>query len=106
MEPPDELQPRSTTESALKEATNHPGWLKGPLPPNTWFWGGVVPKGHDNPYGFYFADFCGDSVKMYNDFDMHKFVVLKAEDVVWYNNALDLPPDRMFGTGPMTITEE
>ena len=57
-------------------------WKPGPLPANTWHWGGVVPKGLKG--GFYFADFCGDHVKLVPSGD-----VLKAEDVELYDNGLD-----------------
>jgi len=60
-------------------------WKEGPLPPNTWGWGGVVPVGTTN--GFFFADFCGDHVKIVPDGR-----VLKPEEVAWYNNCLHLPP--------------
>lgn len=63
------------------------GWKPGPLPPETWLWGGVVPVGCEGPW-FYFADFCGDHVVVYPG---HR--ALKPEEVAWYNNALDLPPE-------------
>lgn len=58
-------------------------WQKGPLPPNTWNWGGVVPTGTTS--GFYFADFCGDHVKCGDR-------VLKPDEVAWFDNSLELPP--------------
>lgn len=64
-------------------------WKPGPMPPDTWNWGGVVPKGVTG--GFYFADFCGDHVKIPGPDGQHTEVV-KAEDVVWYDNSLTLPP--------------
>jgi hypothetical protein len=67
-------------------------WKKGPLPPNTWNWGGVVPVGEDVS-GFYFADFCGDHVKL-----TPGDKVLQAHEVALFNNDLELPPhatDRM-----------
>ncbi len=60
-------------------------WQKGPLPANTWYWGGVMLVG-ESTYGFQFASFCGDHIKLYPD-DM----VVKAEDVAWYDNSLKLP---------------
>lgn len=65
------------------------GWKPGPLPPETYFWGGVVTramadKGQD---GAHFADFCGDHVKLVPSGE-----VIKAEDVAFYNNCVDLPP--------------
>lgn len=64
-------------------------WKTGPLPASTYFWGGVVPVGESS--GFYFADFCGDHVKLCPDGR-----VLKPEEVAFYNNCLELPP---FGVG-------
>lgn len=68
-------------------------WLPGPLPPNTFMWGGVVPHEIDGkPYkggGFYFADFYGDHVKVVGP---GKEMILKPHEIAWYNNSLDLPP--------------
>jgi hypothetical protein len=66
-------------------------WKRGPLPPGTYNWGGVVPAGEDTGYGFYFADFCGDHVECYlGDADpRHRF---KAHEIAWYDNGLELPP--------------
>jgi len=92
------------------------GWEKGPLPPGTYNWGGVVPvcetcrgsgkitdrsvglvtcplcKGVGSTLsgGFYFADFHGDSVTVSPDTPQAKR--LTADEVAWWNNALDLPP--------------
>lgn len=75
-------------------------WQKGPLPPDTYNWGGVVPTSH-NGSGFFFADFCGDHVKV-EDYEQlpsgghkRKVVILKADEVAWWNNTLDLPPGAM-----------
>ena len=65
------------------------GWKRGPLPPDTYYWGGVVPVGH-NAYGFYFADFCGDHVKIVDGSTDGR--VIKADEVAWYNNSINLPP--------------
>lgn len=62
-------------------------WQKGPLPPNTYNWGGVVLVGQEGQ-GFYFADFCGDHVKTCPD---NKRV--EANQVARYDNHLELPPD-------------
>lgn len=61
-------------------------WKKGPLPAGTWNWGGVVPVGQ-NSQGFMFADFCGDHVKICPGGD-----ILKADEVAFYDNGLELPP--------------
>jgi hypothetical protein len=89
------------------------GWKKGPLPPDTYHWGGVVPicpacrgtgykiytpdrcpdcsgTGAEVTSGFYFADFKGDHVTMNPGTDTERD--LKPDEVAWYNNALDLPP--------------
>ena len=72
-----------------KTTTHHEGWKAGPLPPNTWNWGGVVPKGEDTGSGFYFADFHGDHVVLVG---IEPVRTLKADEVAYYNNALCLPP--------------
>lgn len=63
-------------------------WKQGPMPPDTWGWGGVVKKGMENQCGFYFADFHGDHVKICPGGE-----ILQAEDVSLYNNCLTLPPN-------------
>lgn len=62
-------------------------WRQGPLPKNTFFWGGVVPAGDDPSKGFYFADFCGDHAKIVPGPRR-----LEADEVGWYDNCLRLPP--------------
>lgn len=66
-------------------------WKRGPMPPNTWGWGGVVPKGFESSTGFYFADFKGDHVETVSTGRMANMRV-EAADVVWYTNCLTLPP--------------
>jgi hypothetical protein len=66
-------------------------WKKGPLPPNTWHWGGVVLVGQES-WGFYFADFCGDHVKIVSTNKKGPDRIVKPEEVAWYNNSLDMPP--------------
>lgn len=61
-------------------------WKQGPLPANTWNWGGVVPVKHGS-YGFFFADFYGDHVVV------DGIGIIKAEDVAWYDNSIELPPN-------------
>jgi len=61
-------------------------WQKGPLPPNTYNWGGVVPI-NEKSDGFYFADFCGDHVKL-----IPSERILKAYEIAWFDNHLELPP--------------
>lgn len=62
-------------------------WKTGPLPPNTYHWGGVVRIG-DTASGFYFADFCGDHVKLCPSGE-----VLQPGEVAMYDNSLTLPPN-------------
>jgi hypothetical protein len=70
-------------------------WQSGPLPKDTYGWGGVVPfdlKGG----GFFFADFRGDKViaisrdpKDPNSTTRE----LAPHEVAMYDNSLTLPPD-------------
>lgn len=62
-------------------------WNRGPLPPNTWNWGGVCKVGEDPSNGFEFADFQGDKVALVPSGE-----ILKPDDVGWYDNSLELPP--------------
>lgn len=64
-------------------------WKKGPLPPNTYNWGGIVLKGENLALGFHFADFKGDHAQI----DCGNEKVL-AEDVLLYNNSLEMPPTK------------
>ncbi len=66
------------------------GWKEGPLPPNTYNWGGVTEKGEHPHDGFNFADFCGDHVKI-SGVEGSFNTVIKADEVGWYNNCLELP---------------
>jgi hypothetical protein len=75
------------------------GWQKGPLPPDTYNWGGVVPDDHAGS-GFYFADFRGDHVVIHPG-DPKNEQRLEADQVRWWNNCLTLPPDNTF-TGAVT----
>lgn len=68
-----------------------PGWQKGPLPENTWGWGGVVPHGlGDNLGGFCFADFHGDRVKVIGAKEGEEW--LEAHEIKYFNNCLGLAP--------------
>jgi hypothetical protein len=62
-------------------------WKPGPLPPDTYGWGGVVPVRHTGA-GFYFADFCGDHVKTPDGGN------IPAAEVAYFNNSLGLPPSK------------
>lgn len=61
-------------------------WKQGPLPKDTYGWGGVVPFDQSGD-GFYFADFCGDHVKCCPGERK-----LLAHEVALYDNSLELPP--------------
>jgi len=70
-------------------------WKQGPMPPDTWNWGGVVPRRlvkDGRISGFFFADFCGDKVKVFDQNCYDKHTMLSGDEVAWYNNDLDMPP--------------
>ena len=64
--------------------SDHEKWQRGPLPPDTWNYGGVVPVGDDLHGGLYFADFKGDHVLAIGA-DKGADRIIKAEDVAWFN---------------------
>lgn len=64
-------------------------WKKGPLPKDTYNWGGVVRVG-GAVEGFFFADFCGDHVKIQGD-DGKFSKRLEADEIAYYDNCLELP---------------
>jgi hypothetical protein len=68
-------------------------WKKGPLPANTWNWGAVIPVGEQAGSGFYFADFCGDHVKI-----CPGDRVLKADEVAFFDNSIELYDPAAKGT--------
>jgi hypothetical protein len=70
----------------IREGAVMAGWKKGPMPKNTWNWGGVVPAGQGS-YGFMFADFHGDHVILCPSGKR-----LEPHEVAFYNNSLELPP--------------
>jgi hypothetical protein len=70
-------------------------WQQGPLPPDTWGWGGVVPKGVRGS-GFYFADFQGDKVELVGD--PHNRC-LSPDQVAFFDNSIELPPNSRSGYG-------
>lgn len=73
-------------------------WTKGPLPANTWNWGGVCKVGLNPSDGFYFADFKGDSVELVPSGE-----ILKADEVGWFCNCLVLP-GYFGGVGPQRLS--
>jgi hypothetical protein len=76
-------------------------WNNGPLPPNTWGWGGVTT--YDTESGFYFADFCGDHVLTVPDGRK-----LQPHEVKQFDNSLTLPitPKQGVGGAPGTWGSE
>lgn len=61
-------------------------WKKGPLPPGTWHWGGVVLQG-DNPTFFHFADFRGNHAIIYPGNR-----AVGPDEIKFYCNCLEMPP--------------
>jgi hypothetical protein len=61
-------------------------WRQGPLPPDTYFWGGVVTKEIDGQGTWYWCCFRGDHA-MTSDEQR-----IEADEVVWYNNSINEPP--------------
>jgi hypothetical protein len=66
-------------------------WKRGPLPPGTYNWGGIINAESAGSGGFFFADFRGD----------HAVVIgrtgrlderVEAGEILWYDNGLELPP--------------
>ena len=66
-------------------------WKKGPLPPDTWNWGAVVPTDGSAHPGFFFADFKGDHVVVIGS-AYEEGLILEPDQIAWYNNSIDLPP--------------
>jgi hypothetical protein len=85
--PAPEVAPKAVPKA---ESHDDPDWKKGPLPQDTWDWGGVVPVGETS--GFYFADFCGNHVKIVGlpgaDGAQR---ILQPDEVALYNNCLKVP---------------
>lgn len=62
-------------------------WKQGPLPLNTYNWGGIVKVGENPARGFYFADFCGSHAKLVSG------EIVPASAILMYDNSLELPPE-------------
>ena len=71
-------------------------WKPGPMPPNTWGWGGVALKGKGMEKGFFFADFQGDCAVL-----IPGGKLVKADKIAWYDNSLTLPPKAALRMGGM-----
>lgn len=54
-----------------------------------------MPADHEGD-GFFFADFCGDHVRIMDGSPRERQRVLRADEVRWWDNALTLPPDSRF----------
>lgn len=67
------------------------GWKQGPMPKDTYGYGGVVLPGMTS--GFYFADFCGGTVKLFGDPHPEPREI-SGYDVAYYNNDIELPIPR------------
>jgi hypothetical protein len=65
-------------------------WKKGPLPPGTYNWGGVVTADSAGAGGFLFADFRGDHAVVIGKTG-HLDERVEAGDVLAYDNGLELP---------------
>lgn len=65
-------------------------WKRGPLPPETYYWGGVVLEGTP-AMAFEFADFRGDHAMLLGD-DCRMSRRVEPGEVLWYDNSLELPP--------------
>lgn len=79
------------------------GWKEGPMPRDTWGWGGVVLKKYAEYDGFYFADFRGDHAVLVH-LDGAGDERVEADDVAAYNNLLTLPRGmRGVGTPPQDM---
>ncbi len=73
-------------EAKAEESRLAEGWHKGPLPFNTWGYGGIVLKPNVDPEGwptggFYFADFYGDHV--YVNIDKKEREKIEAKNVLF-----------------------
>lgn len=66
-------------------------WKEGPLPPDTYGWGGVVLKGEEGQ-GFRFADFCGSFVLLPHFALGERPTYVRADEIAFYDNSLELPP--------------
>lgn len=105
-------------------------WRKGPLPPDTWGWGGIVPlpthnpvvPSHDPEYAqlpdddefrllnrsgaFQFACFCGTHVAVVG-VPLDRPQIYHPDEIEFYNNSLTLPPPfSPVVVDPMTMTFE
>jgi hypothetical protein len=63
------------------------GWKPGPLPPNTYHWGGVQLKGEEGRYSWHFADFRGDHVILPAEGGKR----VEKDDIILFNNAIHCP---------------
>lgn len=66
-------------------------WHKGPLPADTWGYGGVV-LAEMPEQTFLFADFRGDHALLVNTESGKDGKRLDPAEILAYNNAIQLPP--------------
>lgn len=62
-------------------------WQNGPLPPNTYHWGGVQLKGEEGRMSFHFADFRGDHVIL----PMEQSRRVEKDEIILFNNSIHCP---------------
>ncbi len=72
-------------------------WKQGPLPVDTYNWGGVVKVGDDPKMGFYFADFNGSYAILCPSGEK-----VTADKVAWFCNDLVMPPGAAMGAKRLT----
>lgn len=65
-------------------------WQNGPLPPNTYQWGGVTLE--KDASGFYRADFCGDHAMVECGGGGKPPVRKEPHEIITWNNSLTCPP--------------
>lgn len=65
------------------------GWKRGPLPEDTYGWGGIVREDRDPEHGFEFASFVGDHVQVFRNGQLEERV--EGYDIAYYNNDIQLP---------------
>lgn len=68
-------------------------WHVGPMPADTWHYGGVVLKGQEPSAGFRLADFKGDHVLLLDAGGSFgpKSRRVEAADIAYWNNSLTMP---------------
>ena len=71
------------------------GWKPGPLPPETWYWGGVVLNG-DTTGGFILVDVCGNHARVFkSDKPRDEWPRIEANEIAAFNNSLGPVPKEL-----------